>query len=145
VAPKFASDKEPTALAIAFMEWVQQGLASGSLPYNEAKAPIHFIAQGMALVSPRIFREYALAVGADADAVQKQVIRAGWHVKASGNSNILHFAVLKRDGVRAGKLSAVVLAQPERWVNPLPPANPCIVPFELSVDAAVIAVGARAG
>jgi len=126
--------------AITFMEWVQQGLAGGSLLYNEHGAPIHFIPQGMALVSPRIFREYALAVDESADAVQQQVIGAGWHVKASKNNNILHFSVVKRDGMRAGKLSAVVINQPERWVNPLPTANLCIFPFELSVDPTAIPV-----
>lgn len=138
VAPKLAGGKEPSRLAISFMEWVQRGLAQGSLLYNEAGAPIHFLEQGMALVSPRIFREYALETNAQADAVQQQVIRAGWHVKASQNNNILHFAVLKRDGVRAGKLSAVVIHRPEQWINPLPPINKCIVPFELFVDPTTV-------
>lgn len=146
VAPRLPSDKEPTALAVAFMEWIQRGLADGTLPYNEAGAPVHFIPEGMALVSPRIFRDFALTAGENADAVQQQVIGAGWHVKASGNSNILHFAVIKRDGSRSGKLSAVVIGQPQRWVNPLPPANACIKPFELNVDpAAIVRTPARAG
>ena len=140
VAPRLPADKEPTNLAVAFMEWVQQGLADGSLPFNEAGAPVHFIAQGMVLVSPRIFRDFAEATQEGADAVQQQVIGAGWHVKAPGNSNILHFAVVKRDGVRAGKLSAVVIGEPQRWVNPLPPPNQCIVPFDMSVDPAAIPV-----
>ena len=146
VAPRLPADKEPTNLAVAFMEWVQQGLADGTLPYNEAGAPVHFIPQGMALVSPRIFRDFAEATQESADAVQQQVIGAGWHVKAPGNSNILHFAVVKRDGSRSGKLSAVVIGQPQRWVNPLPPANACIKPFDLSVDpAAIVRTPVRAG
>ncbi len=146
VAPRLPSDKAPTALAVAFMEWVQRGLADGTLPYNEAGAPVHFIPEGMALVSPRIFRDFAVTTGENADAVQQQVIGAGWHVKASGNSNILHFAVIKRDGSRSGKLSAVVIGQAQRWVNPLPPANACIKPFELSVDpAAIVRTPVRAG
>jgi len=138
VAPKLVPSgptAEPTPLAIAFIEWVQHGLASGGLTYNEPGSPIHFLPAGMALVSPRIFRDYAETVGESSNAVQQQVIAAGWNVKAAGNSNILHFAVVKRDGVRAGKLSAVVIEQPERWVNPLPPINGCIVPFDLSTNA----------
>ncbi len=136
VAPKLVPGPttEPTPLAIAFIEWVQHGLASGNLTYNEPGSPIHFLPAGMALVSPRIFRDYAETVGESSNAVQQQVIAAGWNVKAAGNSNILHFAVVKRDGVRAGKLSAVVIEQPERWVSPLPPVNGCIVPFELSTS-----------
>ena len=136
VAPKLASSvAEPSALAIAFIEWVQHGLAGGGMTYNEPGSPIHFLPLGMALVSPRIFRDYAEAVGESSNTVQQQVIAAGWNVKAAGNSNILHFAVVKRDGVRAGKLSAVVIEHPERWVNPVPPVNGCIVPFEMSVEA----------
>lgn len=136
VAPKLASSvSEPSALAIAFIEWVQHGLAGGGMTYNEPGSPIHFLPSGMALVSPRIFRDYAEAVGESSNTVQQQVIAAGWNVKAAGNSNILHFAVVKRDGVRAGKLSAVVIEHPERWVNPVPPINGCIVPFEMSVEA----------
>jgi integrating conjugative element relaxase (TIGR03760 family) len=137
VAPKLvpSAGAVPTPLAIAFIEWVQHGLAGGGLTYNEPGSPIHFLPAGMALVSPRIFRDYAEAAGENSNAVQQQVIAAGWNVKAAGNSNILHFAVVKRDGVRAGKLSAVVIEQPERWVNPLPPVNGCIVPFEMSVEA----------
>jgi integrating conjugative element relaxase (TIGR03760 family) len=143
VAPKLPGEKEPTELAIAFMTWIQQGLASGSLLYNEPGAQIHFVTQGMALVSPRIFREYALATNSDSNAVQQQVIGAGWHVKESSSSNILHFAVNKRDGTRAGKLSAVVIHRPERWVNPLPPANACIVPFAVSIDPAAIPIAGQ--
>lgn len=134
VAPRIRSRTvaEPTRLAIAFMEWVQHGLAGGSLTYNEPGSPVHFIAGGMALVSPRIFRDYAQQAGAEGNTVQQEVIAAGWHVKGAGNSNILHFAVVKRDGARAGKLSAVVIAEPIRWVTPLPPVNGCIVPFELA-------------
>lgn len=133
VPPKLASETvEPTPLAVAFIEWVQHGLASGNLTYNEPGSPVHFLPAGMALVSPRIFRDYAESVGEEnSNAVQQQVIAAGWNIKAAGNSNILHFAVVKRDGVRAGKLSAVVIAHPERWVSPLPPVNGSIVPFEL--------------
>ena len=46
VAPRLPSDKEPTALAVAFMEWVQRGLADGTLPYNEAGAPGGSVAPG---------------------------------------------------------------------------------------------------
>lgn len=88
------------------MEWLQQGLADGSLPYNEAGASVHFVDQGMALVSPRMFRDFAATAHEDPNAVQQEVIGAGWHVKAPGNSNILHFAVVKRDGARPGGLAA---------------------------------------
>ncbi|MBK9349927.1 MAG: DNA-binding domain-containing protein [Sulfuritalea sp.] len=48
-----------------FMAWLQQGLADGTLPVNVAGALVHFVPEGMLLVSPRIFREFATRFGED--------------------------------------------------------------------------------
>lgn len=121
-------------MAIAFMQWLQQGLSSGEIRYNVSGSPVHFVPQGMALVSPLIFRQYAKAAGQSEDgdasrlglAEQREVLKAGWHVPGPDGKNIHTFAVVKKGGARAGKLSAVVLAQPERFVLPVPPPNPAL-------------------
>lgn len=127
---------EPSPKALGFMRWLQQGLASREIKYNESGAPVHFTAEGMALVSPLIFKLYACELGSEAEAdavglqIQREVIKAGWHrmnaVQGSGRVNILRYEVLGRGGTPVGKLSAVVLASPERWVLPVPPANPVL-------------------
>ena len=50
-----------------FMAWLQQELADGTLPVNVPGALIHFVPEGMLLVSPRIFREFATRFGDDTD------------------------------------------------------------------------------
>ncbi|WP_234264900.1 MobH family relaxase [Hydrogenophaga sp. NFH-34] len=125
---------EPTPAAVAFIEWLQQGLSSRALKYNETGALVHFVAEGMALVSPLVFRTYAAETGAASDAqveaqalqVQREVIKAGWHLMGPGKVNILKYQVIGRGGVPVGKLSAVVLTQPDRWVVPVPPVNPVL-------------------
>ena len=42
-----------------FWRWLADGLADGSIAVNQRGAPVHFVAQGMLLVSPAIFRDYA--------------------------------------------------------------------------------------
>lgn len=42
-----------------FWMWLAAGLADGSIAVNQSGAPVHFVAQGMLLVSPAIFRDYA--------------------------------------------------------------------------------------
>ncbi|ROR39690.1 MobH family relaxase [Diaphorobacter sp. C33] len=131
-----ARKTEPSATALAFMQWLQQGLANRQIKYNEAGAPVHFTSEGMALVSPLIFKLYASETGPQADAdtdglqVQREVIKAGWHrmtsAQGSGRLNILRYAVLGRGAVAVGKISAVVLTEPDRWVMPVPPANPVL-------------------
>ncbi len=128
-----ARKAEPSPTALAFMQWLQQGLASRPITYNAAGAPVHLTAEGMALVSPLIFKRYASETGPQADAeihglqVQREVIKAGWHrmtsAQGSGRLNILRYEVLGRGGVAVGKISAVVLTEPDRWVLPVPPSN----------------------
>jgi len=122
-----------------FMGWVQEGLASGRLRFNESGAMVHFVPEGMLLVSPRVFREFAKAHGEDGKGttpaeegdqpgkgIQRQLLRAAWHVRADKGINILSYHVV-RGGRAISQLSGVVIEQPERFVNPLPPANPVLV------------------
>ena len=124
--------------AMRFMGWVQEGLASGELRFNEAGALVHFVPEGMFLVSPRIFREFAKVHGEDGRGaaktgdeaqvgkrVQRQLLRAAWHVRADKGVNILTYQVV-RGGRTISQLSGVVIQEPARFVNPVPPANPVL-------------------
>ena len=78
--PAFA--QAPDA-ARRFICWLQQGLSDGTLRVNQADALVHFVDEGMLLVSPRIFREFAknfgevgAALGASEDAAKMRVNRA---------------------------------------------------------------------
>lgn len=126
--------KKASATAIAFMQWLQHGLQTREILYNQSGAPVHFVPQGMILVSPAIFRRYAeeneeTAPEGKPDRlglnVQREFMKAGWHLP-SAEGNIWQFSVLKRGGVASSRLSAVVLGQPERWVVPVPPPNPAL-------------------
>ena len=122
-----------------FMAWLQQGLAAGTLPVNVAGALIHFVPDGMLLVSPRIFREFATRFGDDSNSpapaagdpdigksIQRQFLRAGWHRRAEKGVNILSYQVMR--GERAvSQLSGVVIPNPERFVTPVPAINPVLV------------------
>ena len=122
-----------------FMAWLQQGLADGTLPVNTAGALVHFVPEGMLLVSPRIFREFAMRFGEDGHcaapaagdpdvgkSIQRQFLRAGWHRRAEKGVNMLSYQVIR--GERAvSQLSGVVIPNPERFVRPLPAINPVLV------------------
>ena len=130
-----------------FMRWLQQGMVDGSIPINESGALVHFVAEGMLLVSPRVFKEFAkrfgedgrgrspgagpAGVGDDRDSgksIQRQVLRAGWHVRSEKGVNILTYQVT-RGGRAVSQLSGVLISNPERFVNPVRPANPVLVPL----------------
>jgi len=122
-----------------FMAWLQQGMSDGTFWVNQAGALVHFVDEGMLLVSPRIFREFAKHLGEDdgspanapgepdiGKSIQRQVLRAGWHLRADKGVNILTYQVMR--GNRAvSRLSGVVISNPARFVNPVSPINPLLV------------------
>jgi integrating conjugative element relaxase (TIGR03760 family) len=136
---KVQGSEAPEA-ALRFMGWIQEGLSSGRLRFNESGALVHFVPEGMLLVSPRIFREFAKVHGEDGKGtaaaaedsaqpgkgIQRQLLRASWHVRADKGINILTYRVV-RGGRPISQLSGVVIEQPARFVNPVPPANPVLV------------------
>ena len=71
----------------------------------------------MALVSPLIFKNFAATQVPESEIddhmllVQREVVKARWHVVGPGNVNILRYRVLGRGGTAAGKLAAVVFKE----------------------------------
>ncbi|GEM_PF-657895 len=123
---------EPSELALDFMRWVQQGLVDREIKFNETGAAVHFVEQGMALVSPLIFKKFAQEHADLAESptelatkVQREVIKCGWHLPAANRTNIVAFEIYSRGDVK-GRLSCVVLVEPGRWVQPVPPSNPAL-------------------
>jgi len=133
-----------------FIEWVQRELSGGALSFNVAGALVHFVDEGMLLVSPRIFREFAERYGEDGNGsaltcaagepdiglfIQRQVLRAGWHLRTDQGVNFLTYQVMR--GKRAvSRLSGVVIPNPARFVDPVPPVNPLLVRLAVEPGAA---------
>jgi hypothetical protein len=120
-----------------FMMWLRQGLADGSLRANQAGALVHFVDEGMLLVSPRIFQAFATrlkqgdAMNAPGEAdtgkdIQREILRAGWHVRADKGVNILSYRVMRGDRASA-RLCGVVIADPARFIDGVYPVNPLLV------------------
>ncbi|WP_035471664.1 MULTISPECIES: MobH family relaxase [Paraburkholderia] len=136
-----AGARQPRPNAERFMAWVQEGIATGALPYNESMARVHFVPEGMLLVTPAIFRDFAQA---HTDAIEqtptederspepwKQVQRdfqkSGYPVTAdsggAGRSYLLHYTI---KGAGGRQLSVMLVPEPERFFNPVPPPNAMI-------------------
>jgi integrating conjugative element relaxase (TIGR03760 family) len=143
---KGKASAQPPQLAVQFMRWVQESIASGSIAINTSKAVVHFasvehISLGnvgkqekfMLLLSPQIFRDFGAAfpdaIGPAADAValiQTAIKKSGWNVTVGADLvNILRFVVGQASEGTVGKsiISCFVIREPERFVNPVPPVN----------------------
>lgn len=141
--------QEGSELARRFMHWLQRGIAGGTLLVNVPGALVHGVNEGLLLASPRIFRRFAKHDGfVDATAafnpeqavepakrIQREVLRAGWHLRADHGVNILSYQWL-RDHRAMSRINGIVICEPGRFVAPPPPINPALVRV---VDAAGIA------
>ena len=115
-----------------FMEWVRRGIADGTLTVNTSGALVHGVEEGLLLVSPGIFRAYVQHDGAGsgekrdtAMRLQREVMRAGWHLRADGGVNLLGYA-WKQDGRADSRIHGIVIVDPRRFVHPVPPVNPAL-------------------
>ena len=130
----------PSEAALRFMAWLQQGLAGGAIACNETGAMVHFVPEGMLLVSPRIFRHFAERFGEKGDGspstlaedkvgtgIQREVIKAGWHVLGSRKTNVHRYQVVRRNGRGGSFLSVMILRDPGRFIEPVPASNPHLV------------------
>jgi hypothetical protein len=103
----------------------------------------------MLLVSPRIFREFATRFGEDGNcaapnapgepdigkSIQRELLRAAWHVRADKGVNILTYQVMRGDRA-VSRVSGVVIRNPSRFVEPVPPINPALLRLrDTSADA----------
>lgn len=132
-----AISSAPPEAALRFMAWLKAALAQGTLSFNETGAMVHFVKEGMLLVSPKIFQHFVGVVGEENIRpvatvsrdkkdlemdIQKQLFNANWHVRSEKGHSILTYQVL-RGGKPGASIFGVVIARPERFVNPIPPAN----------------------
>ncbi|CAH2902092.1 MAG: hypothetical protein PCALPYG08_5806 [uncultured Paraburkholderia sp.] len=133
--------RQPRPNAERFMAWVQEGIANGALPYNESMARVHFVPEGMLLVTPAVFRDFAQAHPEAIEQppaedgrtpepwklVQRDFQKSGYPVAAdsggAARSFLLHYTI---KGAGGRQLSVMRVPEPERFFNPVPSPNAMI-------------------
>lgn len=133
--------RQPRPNAERFMAWVQEGIATGTLPYNESMARVHFVPEGMLLVTPAVFRDFAQAHPEAIEQtpaedgrtpepwkqVQRDFQKSGYPVAAdsggAARSYLLHYTI---KGAGGRQLSVMLVPEPERFFNPVPSPNAMI-------------------
>jgi hypothetical protein len=117
-----------------FLAWIQQGIADGSIEYNEAGAFIHFVPEGMLVVSPKAFKEYAERFESSIEQsepaskeswqiVQRDFQRSGYALKADGGTYMHYYNVSGPGGKR---LVGQLVTEPARLFSQVPPSNPLV-------------------
>ena len=118
-------------LATPFLTWVLASLQRGTLPYNQPGALVHFVAEGMLLASPNIFKRYTLAMAATGSpvssgfwlAVQKDFVKSPFALREN-DKNVFQY-IIRRDSELQGNnvLHGVIASNPHTLVMPVPELN----------------------
>jgi len=130
-----APGAKPRPDADAFFAWLQHGLGTGDLSYNESESAVHFTAEGMALISPKIFKIYLqehayqseLSPGQKPlNALQNDLQRGGYTSK-NGTGNFFTYQVRQADGTLGARLTTYIIPNPQAYIRPVPSPNPLLV------------------
>lgn len=91
----------------AFWSWLQSGISAKSLEVNHREAGVHFVPEGIFLVSPRIFQIFCRAAGLEESGytrVQKRFQRLKLNLKTRLTKMNVHTYIVD-NGAKQGKLS----------------------------------------
>lgn len=131
----------PRPNADSFINWVKVGLSldpdadSDALSFNRVDSMIHFVDDGMVLVTPKIFKHFLEQhtfigdVGVSKDplrALQNELNKAGYFAKASGASSFHRFQTKSEDGTLGTPFNACLIPNPHAYVKPVPASNPLL-------------------
>lgn len=137
--------RDGTPAAKAFMRWVQLGVNSGELKYNETGALVHFVQEGCLLLSPEIFKRFVrehdgVESGEVADLIkehgersftrlQNEFAKSPWSVR-NGDENLHYYAFTKHAGGVSPTSSFYLIGDPGLFWRPVPEPNHRIVKTE---------------
>jgi len=93
-----------------FLAWLREGIVTGRLKTNAADARVHYVEEGLLLVSPAVFRDFAGVTGWEA--AQKKFLKLRLHRKTAQETNIWTYRVVgeKKSGAM---LRGIILPDPQ--------------------------------
>lgn len=118
-------------LGLAFLGWLTDGVSRGYIRVNQADARLHVVPEGLLLVSPAIFKDYARAIQQPKlwDRAQGAFCQLGLHRRAEDDGNILQYKVELPDGNHGGSaptLKGIVITDPKHVLTEDHNPNPVL-------------------
>lgn len=116
-----------------FLEWLRAEVTGRRITVNQADARVHVVPEGVLLVSPAVFKDYARAHGniVSWEHVQKRFLKLKLHRRALDDTNIFHYCAERpggnHDNKKTGVVKGIVIADPATvFAAAAPPANPVL-------------------
>jgi hypothetical protein len=93
-----------------FLAWLRAAIVTGRLKTNTADARVHYVEEGLLLVSPAVFRDFA---GVTAwEAAQKKLLKLRLHRKTAQDTNVWTYRVVGE--TKSGALlRGIIIPEPQ--------------------------------
>ncbi|WP_127476735.1 MobH family relaxase [Sulfurivermis fontis] len=115
-------DDEDEDAGRRFVAWLKDNIASGRVEINTVNARLHVLPQGLALISPGIFRDFDSVRW---DKAQKRFQKMKLHLKRPDGTNIWTCRVAKDR--KQSRIKVMLIPEPESALGvKLPPPNPAV-------------------
>ncbi len=116
-----------------FFSWLQEGIEKSRLITNQTKARIHVVNEGVILVTPGIFQDFAKTLDQDNDswmAIQQKVLKKNWHVRDKKGLNVVKYQVKGQS--KKTKVNAILFQDVSRVFgdHKKPGNNPHLIKLE---------------
>jgi hypothetical protein len=130
--PGQSTDDAPAVDVGAFLAWVRQGIVSGELPRNSPEAFVHFVPEGMLLITPKVFREYlaaqgilstSIVAGGPVKRLQKLLQKSGLVALASKQTYLHVYRVPGAKNPNRDRLTGYLVPNTAALFNPVPEIN----------------------
>lgn len=125
-APLTAGDKaaeEDDDPGLRFVAWLKENISAGRVEINTARARIHVLQEGLAIISPGIFRDFDAVHW---DKAQKRFQKLKLHLKRPDGTNIWTCRVAKER--KQSRIKIMLIPDPEKALGvTLPPPNPAVM------------------
>ncbi len=97
---------------VQFFEWLQDGVLSGKIKTNAAKARIHVVSDGVIVVTPGIFQDFSESTQNRLDwkDTQKKVLKQKLHSRDDKGLNVIKYEVKGRS--RMTKINTILFNDP---------------------------------
>lgn len=94
-----------------FFGWLRNGIQQNEIQVNRPKARVHVVNEGVALITPGIFQDYASQQNKQAEwsVIQKKVLKKNWHVKDEQGLNMIRYQVAGSN--KSTKVNVILFTQ----------------------------------
>ncbi len=116
-----------------FFNWIQDGIKTGRLKTNHAKARIHRVDEGVILITPGIFQDFSKEKSNKNikwAVVQQKVLKKNWHERDGKGLNVVKYQVKGQS--KKTTVNAILFKDTSKvfGLNSMPSSNPHLLKVE---------------